>query len=186
MKTLLTISLLTACLTCAVAQTTPSGAAASPGVSELIAERMEMVSTDEEARAICEGNVVFTSTNLRITCDRLEVIASRVGEGDAAIPAVERFKYLLATGEVRIVQGDREAMCGRAEVFPREQRLLLTEEPVLLDRSSDTVATADKLILMRGERRLLGENVRLTGPAIKDLGPDAQDPEPTAETPPAP
>jgi lipopolysaccharide export system protein LptA len=155
--------------------------------SELTADTLEMVSVGDEVRVLCENNVTFTSPpNLRIVCDRLEVIATRGGEGDAALPAIERFRYLLATGNVRMVQGDREATCGRAEVFPREERVVLTEQPVLLDRSADTVITGDKLVLLRGQRRVEGENVRVIGPPIRDLGPDAEraTPSPSAATAP--
>ncbi|HEX2100724.1 MAG TPA: LptA/OstA family protein [Candidatus Synoicihabitans sp.] len=151
--------------------------------TELRSDSLEMVSNEEESRALSVGNVVLTGTNLKIVCDRLEIIASRVGDLDGAVPTLEKFKYLLATGNVRIVQGDREATCGRAEVFPREERVVLTEDPVLIDRSSDIVQRGTKIVLFRGEQRVSIENPVLSGPPIKDLGPDARD-EPAA--PPAP
>lgn len=154
--------------------------------SELTARSLEMVSSAEETHATCTGDVVFTSTNLKIVCDRLEIIASRIGELEGAIPTVEKFKYLLATGNVRIVQGDREATCGRAEVFPREERVVLTEEPVLIDHSNDIVQRGSKITLLRGERRVLVEDVVLTGPPIRDLGPDAEKEAPAPAPAPAP
>ena len=53
--------------------------AAVPQRTTLEADLLEMTSTDTETRVICTGNVVLTATNLRIACDRLEIIASRVG-----------------------------------------------------------------------------------------------------------
>lgn len=154
--------------------------AATPTPTEFTSDRMEMISTGTETRALCEGNVVLTGTNLKIVCDRLEVVAVRIGEEDEALPAIERFKYLLATGNVHIVQGEREATCGRAEVLPREDKVVLTENPVLLDRSADVVAAGEKITLWRGERRVEVEQPRFTGPPLGDLGADA------SEEPPAP
>ncbi|HEY0945464.1 MAG TPA: LptA/OstA family protein [Opitutaceae bacterium] len=144
-----------------------------PQPTELRADHLDMQSTDDETRAICTGNVVLTGTNMRIVCDRLEVIARRIGDKDATIGDVDRFKYLLATGRVKIVQGDREATCGRAEVLPPEGKVILTENPVLTDHSNGWVTAGDKFTLLRGQRQVLIENPRSTGPSIPDLGPGA-------------
>lgn len=152
----------------------PAAGPVAPQPTELRADHLDMTSTDDESRAICTGNVILTGTNLRITCDRLEVIATRIGDKDATIGTLERFKYLLATGRVRIVQGDREATCGRAEVLPREGTVVLTEDPVLMDHSNDFVAAGEKLTLRRGQRQVEIKNPHLTAPTIQDLGPDAK------------
>ena len=154
--------------------------------TELVADFLEMVSTDQETRAICVGNVVVTATNLRISCDRLELIATRIGDLGGAVPTLDKFRYLLATGNVRIVQEDREATCGRAEVLPQEEKVVLTEEPVLIDRSSDIVTRGSRITLLRGERRAIVENPVLIGPSIRDLGPEAKDEPETSAPAPAP
>ncbi len=143
--------------------------------TELRSEKMEMTSTDEETRAVATGSVVLTGTNLRITCDRLEIIASRIGEKDATVGTLEKFKYLLATGRVKIIQDDRTATCGRAEVFPREDKVVLTEDPVIVDSSTDFVAAGERITLLRGKREVLVDLPKFTGPPIKDLGGNAKD-----------
>lgn len=133
----------------------------------------EMWSTDTETRSIFKENVIVTGNNLRLTCDKLDVTAVRMlGKDDknATIPAVEKFKTLVATGNVHIVQGNREVTCGKAEVFPGEDRVVLTEKPVVIDNDGPYVATGDRIVLLRGERRIFGDNIRLQGPAIRDLG----------------
>lgn len=154
--------------------------------TELVADFLEMVSTDQETRAVCVGNVIVTATNLRISCDRLELIATRIGELGGAVPTLDKFRYLLATGNVRIVQGDREATCGRAEVLPQEEKVVLTEDPVLIERSSDIVSRGSKITLLRGEGRAIVENPVLTGPPIRDLGPEANEDTEASEPAPAP
>jgi lipopolysaccharide export system protein LptA len=154
-----------------------SAAASVPTV--ITSTSFEMWSTETETRSIFKENVIVTGNNLRLTCDKLDVTAVRMlGKDDknATIPAVEKFKTLVATGNVHIVQGEREVTCGKAEVFPGEDRVVLTEKPVVIDNDGPYVATGDRIVLLRGERRIFGDNIRLQGPAIRDLGFDKDNP----------
>jgi lipopolysaccharide export system protein LptA len=154
--------------------------------TELTSDHLEMTSTDDETTAVATKNVVLTGTNLRITCDRLTIIASRIGDKDATIGTVERFKYILATGNVRIVQGDRESTSQKAEVFPREDKVVLSEEPVVIDHSNGFVGAGEKITLFRGKREVQVEKPKFTGPPVDDLSatasakPGAQAPKPAA------
>jgi len=141
--------------------------------------KMEMWSTDTETRSVFQQNVVVTGNNIKITCDRLDVTATRLEDiknKTATLGPLEKFKTLVATGNVHIVQGDREVTCGRAEVFPGEDRVVLTEKPVVIDSTGPYVATGDRIVLLRGERRLFGDNIKLQGPPIRDLGADKNKP----------
>jgi hypothetical protein len=145
---------------------------AAPQPTVLTSDHGDIWSVGTETHAIYTGAVTLTGTNLRILCDRLEVIAEGVGDKSATVPVLEKFKYLLATGHVRIVQGDREATCGRAEVLPREDRVVLTLDPVVIDHGTGWTQTGESITLLRGERRVLVDKPRGTGPEIKDLGFD--------------
>lgn len=155
-------------------------AADAPLVPTVITStKLEMWSTDTETRSIFLENVVVTGTNLKITCDKLDVTASRLDDPknkDATVGTLEKFKSLVATGNVHILQGDREVTCGRAEVFPREERVVLTEKPVVIDKSGPYVATGTRIVLLRGERRLFGDNITMTAPPIADQGADKDKP----------
>jgi len=146
--------------------------AAEPGAQRttLDCEKAEMWSIGAETRGICTGSVTLVGTDLKILCDRLEFTAVGVGDKTATLPALDKFKYMLATGHVVIIQGDREVTCGRAEVLPREDKVVLTENPVLIDHGTDWTTKGDKMIMLRGERRVIVENSRVTGPALRDLG----------------
>jgi lipopolysaccharide export system protein LptA len=176
----------------AVAVLAPAARADVPSQpTKLDCDHMDMWSEGDETHAICTGNVVLTGTNMKLTCDRLELIASRIGEKNVAVPTLEKFKYLLATGHVDMTQGSRGATCGRAEVFPRDNKVVLTEDPVVVDHATDFVSAGEKITLLRGEERVIVEKPRLTGPPIKDLGfdrapkitlPGSKDTPPPAET----
>ncbi len=141
-------------------------------------ERLEMHSTDTLTTFVFTHRVVVTGTNLKLTCDRLEVITTRKGDPTATIGKLGQFKSLIAEGNVRILQSDREAACGRAEVLPHDDKIILTDHPVVKDLANGAIATGPRMILHRGERRAIiegaeGDPSRIILPAIKDLGFDA-------------
>ena len=151
-------------------------------------EQLDMRSTDTLTTFIFTKKVVVTGTNLKLTCDRLEVISTRKGDPTATIGKLGRFKSLIAEGSVHIIQSDREAACGRAEVLPDDDKIILTDHPVVKDLANGATATGPRMVLYRGERRAViegADNVpsRIILPAIKDLGFD-KDQKPA--TPPAP
>lgn len=171
--------------------------AAEPALEDtvLTSEHFESHSTDKETVTVLWDKVILTGTNLRITCDRMELVSVRAGDSTQLVAKQNRFKSLVATGHVTIFQRDsnREATCGRAEVVPGEDRITLTENPKVTDLDKtgkpEWTWTGDRLLMLRGERRVQGENVRITAPAIKDLGFDKSkvaapaDPAPKSEPP---
>jgi lipopolysaccharide export system protein LptA len=144
----------------------------------------EIQSTDSQTVSVFTGNVTVTGNNLRLTCDRLEVVSLRSGDRSDTVGQQDRFKSLVATGKVHIVQGDREATCERAEVLPGEDRITLTGRPMVVDHGNNSTATGEPLILYRGDRRVRGSNVRITLPPIKDLGFDRRQAPPAPAAPP--
>ena len=159
----------------------PALRAAEPPTTTISSDSAESESTDTETTTTFHDDVVATGNDITMNCDFLKVIATRVGEKTATLGKYGKFKYLLATGRVKIVQGDRVATCGRAEVFPGEDRIVLTENPVVEIQSEHYVATGPKMVLYRGQRRAViesspGQRVHISMPAIKDLGFPAEKP----------
>ena len=142
----------------------------------------QMTSTDTETTITFRDKVVVTGTDLKLNCDFLQVVVRRKGDVTATLGKIDRFRSMLATGNVLLVQGDREAACGRAEVLPEQDRVILTENPVVVDRDQKTRMTGEKITLLNGQRQVLVEKPSLTGPPVKDLGFD-KDKKPA--TPPA-
>jgi lipopolysaccharide export system protein LptA len=173
-------------VSCTLVTGTALRAVDQPQATTLTCQHMDMWSEGEETKAICTGQVTLTGTNMRIVCDRLELTATRLGEKPGAVPTLEKFRYLLATGHVSISQGSRVATCGRAEVLPREEKVVLTEDPVVIDKATNFVSAGDRITMLRGQERVEVENPRLTGPPIRDLGFDRSKPSAPADTPPKP
>ena len=153
-----------------------STAPATPPVPTVIESgSAEMVSTAKETTFTFRNGVTVTATNMKLTCDHLEVVALRSGDPTATFGKQEDFKSLVAVGGVRIVQSDREATCERAEVFPGEDKVVLTGNPVVRSMDGQYQATGPKMVLHRGERRAqiigeAGERPRISLPPLKDLG----------------
>lgn len=132
----------------------------------------EMVSSDTETTITFRDNVRVTGTNMRLTCDFLKVVVIRSGDKSATLGKLDKFRSMLATGNVRMIQGDREAACGRAEVLPGEDKVVLTDNPVLVDKDQGTRAAGKTITLLRAQRQAIVEQPIITGPALKDLGVD--------------
>lgn len=130
----------------------------------------EMVSTDQETTITFRDNVRVTGTNMKLTCDYLEVVVIRDGDKAATLGKLEKFRSMLATGNVHIIQGDRDAACGRAEVLPEQEKVVLSGNPVVVDRDQNTRIAGEKITLLRGQRKVEVEKPVLTAPPIKDLG----------------
>lgn len=146
----------------------------------------EMVNTEKESTFTFRDKVVVTGTNLRMTCDLLVVVARRTGgDAKAMLGKQERFKSLVATGNVHIVQGGREAFCGRAEIFPDTEEVILSENPRvrMIDGTYDGSTNSGRMILKRGEQRAIIERPRLTLPSLKDLGYEPEPEKKKAGTP---
>lgn len=149
--------------------------AADPQTTTIDSDTLESISSDTETTTTCHDNVVVTGNDIMLHCDFLKVIASRVGDKTVTLGKYGKFKYMLATGNVKIVQGDRVATCGRAEVFPGEDRIVLTDHPEVDIESEHYKATGPRMVLYRGQRRAViegnpGERTHISLPAIKDLG----------------
>lgn len=165
LPTLLSLSLLAGLL---------HGQSVEPQNTVIESEQFDWRSVGNQTTSVFTGRVVVTGTNLKLTCDRLEIVALNKNEPGATIGKIEGFKSFIATGNVRIIQGDREAACGRAEVLPGDDKIVLTGRPVVVDHAVNWTWTGDELEMLRGESQIRGKNARFTGPPIKDLGIDKE------------
>lgn len=139
---------------------------------------LESVGTAKDTTFTFSQGVQVTATNMLLTCDTLVVVARRTGDAAATLGKQEKFKSFVATGRVRIVQGDREATADRAEVFPEDDKVILTGNPVTVRSEKEGwTQTGPEAKLLRGERRAIfeskdGVRPRTTLPDLKDLGYD--------------
>lgn len=161
----------------ATASAASSSASSTPPVATVIESEGpgDMINTEKESIFTFRDKVVVTGTNLRMTCDLLVVIARRTsGDAKTLLGKQERFKSLVATGNVHIVQGGREARCGRAEIFPDDDKVVLTENPSVRLLDGTYEASGPKMTLERGQQKAIIEHPRILLPPMNDLGYDKQ------------
>lgn len=153
-------------------------------------DHLELKTSAEENIFLFEGNVRVEGTNLTAVCDRMEVTASRTADSDpdAAFGQVGAITHIAALGNVVISQANRTAEAGRADIYPREGKVILTEKPRVTDERG-MVATGTRMVLLQGERRVIiegedgedvsGDRPRVTLPSLPDMGfdRDTEDPE---------
>ncbi|MGE9294294.1 MAG: LptA/OstA family protein [Puniceicoccales bacterium] len=152
---------------------------AAQGVGEdtvVTSDKLEMVGKDEQNHFFFQDNVVVTGTNLKATCDEMTVIASRVTE-QAAVGELGTITSITLVGHVVIEQSGRRAESGRAEIFPREGKVVLTEDPVVYD--SEGTVKGERIELYKNEKKARvfgaakgqpGKRPTVTLPSIGDMG----------------
>ncbi len=135
----------------------------------------ETVTTETETTITFRDHVVATDKDMRLACDYLKVVVLRPGDAQAAPGQSGSFKSLLATGHVEITRGTQVATCGRAEVSARDNRTVLSENPVLHSTEDNSSVAAYRIIFNRGQKNAVfesapGQSVRAVLPPMKELG----------------
>lgn len=165
-------------VTAGQAATAPATAVPLPD-TVIEAGTAEVVSTATETTFHLGKGVKVTGTNLQLSCDSLVVVARRTGDPKATLGKQENFKSLIATGNVRILQNDREATCARAEILPGDDKVVLTGAPRIRSLDGQYQASGDTMTLYRGQRRAVidsgtGGRPTFTLPPLQDLGYDKE------------
>lgn len=127
--------------------------------------------------------VKLRATNMSIDCDKLEIFAKRDADEQGSIGNFNSIKEIIATGNVKIVQVERTALCDKAIVKPQQQLIELTGSPATIEEAGGVVSSpsfimnkADGEIVMGGNST---QKFTFTGPALDDLGFKPKDPVPT-------
>ena len=122
-------------------------------------ESLEMRSTPKRNYFYFQTNVRVEGNNLLLTCNNLEVTATRGGGGDdpnATIGEFGTIESIVATGDVEILQAGRRAEADRAQVLPHLGKVVLTENPRVYDVHGEV--SGWRITLLKNERRVVVEN----------------------------
>ena len=144
--------------------------------TEIEAETLEAEITEENGYLIGRGSVKMTATNLEITCNQIEVFTDvKDKDGNDTLGDLSSIRRIIATGNVKIVQEERMATSGRAEVYPNDDYILLDEDPIVYQNDITIDGTGAQMRILRGNGRveLIGDTnnkIRVTGRPIEDFG----------------
>jgi lipopolysaccharide export system protein LptA len=123
----------------------------APEETVITSHRLEMQGTEGKNFFYFEGDVRVEGTNLRLSCDRLTVVAAREGAATEGVGEIGAIEEIVARGNVEIHQAGRSAFAGLAEVDPRAGTVTLSENPRVTD--GETAVTGYRFVLHRGEKR---------------------------------
>ncbi len=118
-------------------------------------DKMELKSTDEKNYFYFDDNVRVIGTNLIVNCDHLEVVSGRSEESKVKIGKIGAVDKIVATGKVRIFQADRQAHAGRADLLPKEGKVILTDSPKVIDKGTEI--SGWKITLYKDQRKAVVE-----------------------------
>ncbi len=171
----------------------------SPGKTEIFGDNLVMVSREKDNHFLLTGNVEIRATNMIATCEQLEVFAGKQETSekkalgtttektviDNTTPSKEKnnqapigkIEKIFASGKVRLVQKDRIATAGKAEIYPQEGKVILLDSPVVTDPQGSLAGY--RITLLQGEQKVLvekgpGQRPKITLPKIPDLGIDGK------------
>ena len=88
------------------------------------------------------GNVEIVSGETKASCQKIETV---MGNKDS-------IEKITATGDVKIQQGQKTATAGRADIFPQEETVTLSENPSVVDAESNTTAQGYRMIYRKGRQ----------------------------------
>ena len=108
----------------------------------------------EQKKVILQGPITIRTSTLLVTCDTAEVLSSRKENGDTSgtDSSIGSIDYILAKGNVEITQAGSKALAGRAEIFPSEHKLILEENPRIVDQYG--TVSGYRIVFLQGERRI--------------------------------
>ena len=101
---------------------------------------------------VFERNVRVIRCDLTMRCNHLKVVND--AEGD-------RVERIIATGQVRLRQGERRLEAERAEYFDAEQKLVLTGSPRAWDPTEQNELTGDEMQIFLETERLVVKRARV-------------------------
>lgn len=130
-------------------------------------DKLTVKSDDEKTLFTFSQNVVVKANNLQVNCNTLQVISGRTEntkKDDDSRADVGSIEKIIAIGNVIILQGEREATCGRAEIYPygdpdattapsqKNGLIILKENPILRDLKEKVVSSAYEIRFHQGDR----------------------------------
>ena len=129
----------------------PSGAKPSPTV--ITSDKQWLVSMpDGSEKYFFAGNVDVKGTDMRADCDNIEVVmkAPKLGAQKEIVQIVMR-------SNIKMRQAMSEVECGKADIYVPEQMIVLSDNPVVVNKQDNTRVTAPRIVYNRGSRKVTFE-----------------------------
>lgn len=117
----------------------------------ITSDKQWLVGGTDSDRYFFEGDVKASGTDMDVSCGKAEVEMRKLKSGGHSISKI----CLLES--VNLSSGLKSATCGRAEVFPEDEMVVLSEDPVVIDREDNTRVSGPRMVYNRGRRSMTVE-----------------------------
>ncbi len=146
----------------ATASANPTAKPSQPVI--IVSDKLEIHQEPRLNRFLFSGNILVTDGNCQTKCDALEVLADRSGPAKPAASApppvntsgrtpeglgVGHIEHIVASNHVVTTQGYLEARGDTAELFPGDQRVVLSGSPQVRESSSDALLEGGQIVWWR-------------------------------------
>ena len=111
-------------------------------------DKQWLTSTAKQDKYYFEGNISVTGTNMDATCENMEVIIPNKPK------AKKEISQIIMRKNVKFNQQLKEATCDRADIFPIDNIVELTEGPIVIDREDNSRAYGHKITYNNGTRKI--------------------------------
>ena len=122
-------------------------------------DKQSFVSGEEKDTYIFEGNVVINGTDFAADCQKVEVEMKPDKSGKRNI------SLIVMTDNVSVSQGKRSAAAGRADIYPEQEMIALTDSPIVVNEDG-TQARGSRITFTKGKSSLSIENPTIRLPQI--------------------
>ncbi len=125
-----------------------------------------------------KGNVKVSGTDMNASCQNIEVTIKTQPKDNK-----REITHIAMTENVKLSQGLKDAACGRADIYAKEEMVVLSNSPVVRNREDNTRATGFRIIYNRGKQSATIE-AENSGQMQEDNGQSDAPARPTVTLPP--
>jgi len=131
--------------------------AVEPEITVVQSKLLRMIEGPEQTLFKFIEEVEIQATNLNATCERLDVIAKKSASPVQAEDLSQRLEVdrIEAQGAVEIRQSGRTATSKRAFIIPKEGKVILEDQAVVVDERG--TVSGYRMTLLQGERKAIVE-----------------------------
>ena len=117
----------------------------------ITSDHLDLVTTKKGTRFLFSGNATVQGTNLRVNCGELEVLSLRDANVSGSSSRVGRISFILAKGDVHIMQEGRVAIADNATIDVIAGIVTMKGSAMLEDDRGKVMG--DVIIMERGKGR---------------------------------
>ena len=130
---------------------TASDAKSQPTVIK--SDKQWLTSAEKADRYYFQGNVQIDGTDMKSTCEKIEVVM-RPNKPNGQ----KEIAQIIMTENVKLEQRLKEVHCGRADIMANDQIVVLTDNPIVINREDNSRASGHKIIYNKGNQSIQVES----------------------------